>query len=351
MKGNTLIIKVLNSVKFQAKEIGKGLYEIHLDLNSQGLQLNEENHELLLADYMERHQQESLMAHRGNSYLRQCKNMEKWLKAFLDKQYDTMRMEEVDVQLCRKFAEHLRTGQNSRGKTLSATSAHHYFGAFKSMLTAAVKDEVIERNPIELMKRGEIPARPTRQREYMDAEEVARLTVTPCKNDEVKRAFLFSCLTGLRISDIRQLSWSNLHEMGGEWYCQIVMQKTQEPIKCKLTETAYALLEPTEGKREGKIFHLPCDSTIGRTVKKWTEQAGITKHVTFHTARHSYATIALMTGVDIYIISRQLGHKNIQTTTIYATVVDAQRDAASDSVSKIYEEHLNKVLQKQQQRE
>ena len=68
-------------------------------------------------------------------------------------------------------------------------------------------------------------------------------------------------------------------------------------------------------------------------------------------SRHSYATIALMTGVDIYIISRQLGHKNIQTTTIYATVVDAQRDAASDSVSKIYEEHLNKVLQKQQQRE
>ena len=65
----------MNSVKFQAKEIGKGLYEIHLDLNSQGLQLNEENHELLLADYMERHQQESLMAHRGNSYLRQCKNI------------------------------------------------------------------------------------------------------------------------------------------------------------------------------------------------------------------------------------------------------------------------------------
>lgn len=79
------------------------------------------------------------------------------------------------------------------------------------------------------------------------------------------------------------------------------------------------------------VFPLPSNPTLCRILRQWTTEAGITKHVTFHTARHSYATMALTTGVDIYTISKLLGHRSITTTTLYATVVDSQRDAAVDT--------------------
>ena len=207
-----------------------------------------------------------------------------------------------------------------------------------------MKDEVMAENPIDRLKRGEIPSRPAVVRDFLDAAEVALLAHTACGNEEVKRAFLFSCLTGLRISDIRQLRWDNLQRMGGEWYCLLVMQKTQEPIACKLSTAAVALLEPGGmGRSSELVFRLPCISCIERGVKRWAQRAGITKHVTFHTARHSYATMALMAGADLYTISRLLGHKNIRTTTMYATVVDAQRDAATDSVSHLFQQHVNQL--------
>ena len=161
----------------------------------------------------------------------------------------------------------------------------------------------------------------------------------------MKRAFLFSCFTGLRISDIRQLAWNNFRQMGGEWYCQVVMQKTQEPIMCKLSEAAIVLLKSAR-QGHAPVFQLPCTSSIERAVRQWVQAAGITKHVTFHTARHSYATMALMAGADLYTISRLLGHKNIRTTTMYAAVVDAQRDAATDGVSMLFQKQLDLLQQR-----
>ena len=301
-----------------------------------------------LADYLAQHKSESRLTHRGNSYMLLCQNMENKLREFLGKHYETIRMDEIDTRLCRAFAKYLRDAHLSNGKPLSPVSIYHYFSTFKCLLATAVKDEVIGHNPIDHMKRGEVPQRPVVVRNFLDAAEVARLAATPCRNNEVRRAFLFSCLTGLRISDIRQLTWNNLHQIAGDWYCQVVMQKTQEPLICKLTSAAYALIESVERSRR-TIFHLPCISTVERIVRQWALHAGITKHVTFHTARHSYATIALMAGADLYTISRLLGHKNIRSTTMYAAIVDAQRDAATDGVSQLFQKHLDHLTKHRQQ--
>jgi site-specific recombinase XerD len=87
---------------------------------------------------------------------------------------------------------------------------------------------------------------------------------------------------------------------------------------------------------------MPTTSSVERTIAKWALTAGIRKHVTFHKARHSYATMALTAGADLYTISKLLGHRNISTTTIYATVIDAKRDAATDSVGKLFQEHFSR---------
>ena len=296
---------------------------------------------MLLSDYIEQHLQESALTHRGTSYVANCRNMRNHLRSFLGRRFGMLRMREVDARLCRSFAEYLTRVRTSTGKRLSAVSVHHYFGALKSVLAAAAKEEVIADNPIERMKKQEIPKRPVVTREYLDADEVARLSVTACRNAEVKRAFLFSCFTGLRISDIRGLRWKDFKRVGDAWYFSIVMQKTQEPIVNKMNEEAVKCLGSLSGRPdEQMVFSLPGASSLGRIISQWVRQAGIDKHVTFHTARHSYATMALMAGADIYTISKLLGHRSIATTTVYAAVVDAQRDAATDRVSNYFQSRL-----------
>ena len=121
---------------------------------------------------------------------------------------------------------------------------------------------------------------------------------------------------------------------------QEIMQKTQEPLQAKLSSEARRWLGNPTGET---VFPLPSNSTLCRILRQWTEGAGITKKVTFHTARHSYATMALSAGADIYTISKLLGHRNITTTTIYAAIVDTQRDAAIDGVSHLFRQHLDRT--------
>ena len=247
----TWTIRANEPVTLRMRKLQKGGYSLCIDISeiSQLLTLihdrmDEDEYEdddgksILLADYLANHKRECLATHRGNSYMHLCKNMENKLRGFLGKRYKTLHMDDIDTKMCRDFVTYLRGVRTWNGRLLSPVSVHHYFNAFKSLLNTAMKDEVIAHNPIDHMKRGEIPERPMVVRNFLDAAEVARLAATPCANEEVSRAFLFSCLTGLRISDIRQLTWNNFRKVGGEWYCHVVMQKTQEPLICKLTTAA-----------------------------------------------------------------------------------------------------------------
>jgi hypothetical protein len=162
---------------------------------------------MLLIDYFRWHLDDSKRTHRGNSYANNCQNMGKHLFNFLGNKKATLHMKDVDAAMCRQFAYYLRGVTKINGQPLSAVSVHHYFGAFRSLLMAAVADEVIAMNPIDKMRKNEIPERPVVARDYLDAEEVATLANTPCRNGEVRRAFLFSCFTGLRISDVQALQW------------------------------------------------------------------------------------------------------------------------------------------------
>ena len=337
---NRLTMQTVNSIK--ARRI------IALTNERTGISNCAINSKMLLRDYLEWHQSDCRRTHRGDSYVKNCQNMQKHLTSFLGQKFETLRMKDIDAGLCRRFADYLHTVRKQTGERLSAVSVHHYFGALRSLLAAATADEVIPMNPMDKLRKNEIPGRPMVIREYLDASEVAMLARTPCRNDEVKRAFLFSCFTGLRISDVRALQWKNIREGEGGWRLAIVMQKTQEPISCKLSQEAVDCLRKTfrEGLAQtagdGLVFHLPGSSSLEHTLAHWVRDAGITKHVTFHTARHSYATMALTAGTDIYTISRLLGHRNIKTTSIYAAVVDEKRDAAVDSVGRLFQLYLLK---------
>ena len=306
-----------------------------------------------LSEYLEEYRRRNREERRGNSFNSMASNMEHHLRQCLGSGFATLAVNNIDTDLCKRFANYLKRANKSTGEPLSQVSAHHYFSAFRTMLDEAVADGLLGDNPALKLRKQEIPRRPMVTKTYLDAEEVARLSLTPCTSDVVKRAFMFSCLTGLRLSDIRRLRWRDIHKEGDGWRFSIIMQKTQEPLQSKLSSEACRWLGPSDDEHlvgrhpagntaEETIFPLPSNSTLCRILRQWTTEAGIMKHVTFHTARHSYATMALSAGTDIYTISKLLGHRNINTTAVYAAVVDTQRDAAVDSVSRLLQQRLEK---------
>lgn len=225
-----------------------------------------------------------------------------------------------------------------RNTGLSTTSQAHYVGVMSCAMSEAVRDEVITDNPFNHISNNERPKASGSVREYLTIDEVKTLINTPCKNEEIKRAYLFACFCGLRVSDIRGLKWGDLQKDGDSFKVSVLMAKTKRPIYLKLSQAAMRWIpERGEKTNDMHIFNLPVESTINRTLKIWTESAGITKRITMHTSRHTFATGARVTGADLYTISGLLGHTNIKTTQIYAKMVDEMKDEAVDKWSSVFE--------------
>lgn len=299
------------------------------------------NHNIALArmrigQYVQHHIERSPQTHRGKSYASNCSNMYNYLVDYLGPRVNRLQIKEIDVDICKGFAEYLKHARTRTGKRLSGVSAYHYFCSFKSMLAEATAEQAIITNPITYMRPCDMPQRPIVIKAFLHADEVIRLVNTPCLNQQVKQSFLFSCFTGLRLGDIRNIRWGDIQKTGEDYRYSIIMQKTQQPIANKLNEDALRWLPSPKGHPDEPIFSLPATATIEKAIAQWVQRAHIAKHVTFHTARHSYATMALMAGADLYTISKLLGHSNIKTTTIYAAVMDSARDHANDSISLLY---------------
>ena len=150
---------------------------------------------------------------------------------------------------------------------------------------------------------------------------------TDCPHAEVKRAFLLSVFTGLRLSDIRTLTWAKILNApdGVTKLIRTKMQKTQKYINLPLSVEAMSCLNKKDDPNE-LIYTLPAGtSNIERNIKKWLETAGIEKHITFHCARHTFATMMLTLGADLFTTSKLMGHTNVQTTAIYAKIVDQKK--------------------------
>src|SRR5690606_22573169 len=164
-------------------------------------------------------------------------------------------------------------------------------------------------------------------------DELKVMAKTDCEVPILKTAFIFSALTGLRWSDINKLVWSEVQhskELGN--YLRFTQKKTQGSETLPISEQAYELLGE-RGKPEERVFkHLKYSAWYNLKLQQWAMKAGITKTVTFHCARHTYATLQLTLGTDIYTVSKLLGHKNLKTTQIYAKIIDDKKKVAANKI-------------------
>ena len=268
------------------------------------------------------------------------------LKNWLGSKYDAVQMQNVDTEFCRAFLKHLhgykwigKFAQPDKVYTLSDNSFYHIFVTLRYCLDKAVVEGIIAKNPTDKMKQdGDLPKRPNVKRAFLTAAEVAMLMKTPCKRESVKRAFLFGCFTGLRYSDIVGLEWGEIMNDGQDLRLQIKMQKTRDVINMKLNSQAVKWLPERNGAKHNDLVFadLPTMPTMEYMIKNWGNDAGIEKHFTFHTSRHSFATLMLNSGTDIYTVSKLMGHKSLQTTQVYLELLNQTRDAAVDRLSEIF---------------
>ena len=212
--------------------------------------------------------------------------------------------------------------QRNLKKNYANNSAWLFASKVRAAIKIAVQKRLIQRNFL-------IEAPPIRyqqtQRTFLTAEEIEKLANTPCENNELKRAFLFSCFSGLRYSDVSALTWRNIEKN----YIRFTQKKTGEPERLPLTTTARQILFPEDEKiisieSDKKIFDMLTAARNNQILKIWAKQAGIDKNITFHVARHSYAFLLLTSGVDLYDTSKALGHRSINMTMIYAHLIPEQ---------------------------
>mgnify|MGYP002624601068 CR=1 FL=1 len=252
-------------------------------------------------------------------------------------------MSQVDKDFCIGFARYLKTAKNlhqhiKSERYLSDGTAYLKYSMFRCVLNDAVRKGYIEKNPTKLVPAIDRPKKPDTERDYLSVEEVKLLMKTPCPYKDLKLAFLFSCFTGLRKSDILDLRWKNISNNGNKYQIYKRIQKTQRWQTIPLSEQAMLWLPARRDEPDdARIFQSMSNSSLAANIKKWAKMAGIKhKRVTFHVARHTFATLELSLGVDLYTVSKLLGHSNIATTQIYAKVVDKQKEQAVDLIDGVF---------------
>ena len=204
------------------------------------------------------------------------------------------------------------------------------------VLNKAVKAHVMAENPIGNLNKSDKISAKTGTRTYLTKEEVQLLVSVPYGGvRDIKAAFLFSCFTGLRYSDLQRITLADFHKDTIGTYLDISMVKTGERLRVYVPDNALRMIPKRERSNTEPIFNLPKNDYANVCLRKWVESAGIDKTITFHCARHTAATLLLSSGLPLAIVSKQLGHLKISTTQIYAKIVDEAQVEAANIMDKI----------------
>jgi len=248
-------------------------------------------------------------------------NAIRYMKMFAGNKFT---FDDITKSFCSDYREFLL-----KQEKLSQNTSGTYFSLFKAAINKAVREDVITKSPA----LGLIIKKVDTKREFLTEEELVMLASTPKPNNDICNGFLFSCFTGLRMSDIKKLTFSDIQ--GG--YLCFQQQKTGGVERIKLAPDALSILEEqSKCVRSEFVFMLIDKSHVEKKLKIWTKAAGIDKHITFHCSRHTFATLCLTLGVDLYTVSKLLGHRDLKTTQIYTKVIDKVKDDAINKLPSIF---------------
>lgn len=270
---------------------------------------------------------------------------------YIKKEYKTqdIPVEHVDHKFISGFEYYLKTERKC-----GHNSAIKYITNFKKIIRIAFANEWIKRDPFVNWK-GTLKIV---EREFLTQEEIQKMLEKEIKNerlDLVKDIFIFCCYTGLAYADVKKLSENDI-VIGIDGNSWIKTNRTKTNIKSSIPilPTALAILEKYNSHPDvssKRILPVLSNQKMNAYLKEIADLCGIQKNLTFHLARHTFATtVTLSNGVPIESVSKMLGHKNLQTTQHYAKILDRKvsDDMAAlrermDLMNKLQEENLNKI--------
>jgi integrase len=242
-------------------------------------------------------------------------------------------LRDVDEDFVKGFKKHLSKEAKTKGGTpLSQNSKYTYFNKLRAALREAYNEGYIDTNVIKSVKGFE---QGESTREYLTYSELQAMATATCKYPIMKNAFLFSCLTGLRWSDINKMIWSEVRDEDTGSRIIFRQKKTDGLEYLYISEQARNLLGKRENESDRVFTGLKYGAHFNAEILRWCMRAGITKHITFHSARHTNAVLLLENGADIYTVSKRLGHKELRTTEIYAKIIDTKMKEAANIIPEL----------------
>ncbi len=242
-------------------------------------------------------------------------------------------LSKIDARFVRGYLTFLGNGYiqkhwKKEAKTISNSTKKVYQTKIVTILNKAVREGKLKANPFYQLDRSEIYHTPKTVRVYLTVDEVKRFMEVETEGKETQRAFAFACFTGLRISDIRALKWTDIKNPDTAPTIVLNQSKTGDIVRVPLGRMALSLLP--EEHNDDHIFHLPTATAVHTSCRWIAERAGIKKNVSFHTSRHTFATLTLAACENLELVSKLLGHKSVKTTHRYAEVLlDRKIDAVN----------------------
>lgn len=241
--------------------------------------------------------------------------------------------EEIDEYFIKKVRKYFEKDAISKSDLpLSQNSKYSYFNKFKAALRNAFDNGYLTVNYASKIKSFE---QAESQREYLIFDELQRLAKAECKYPVLKKAFLFSCLSGLRWSDINTLIWKEVRDEGDISRVNFRQEKTEGVEYLYISKQARELLGERQDPQERVFKGLKYGMTYNTEIIRWCNRAAVPKHITFHSARHTNAVLLLENGADIYTVSKRLGHRELRTTQIYAKIVDSKMKEAAEIIPEL----------------
>ena len=243
-------------------------------------------------------------------------------------------LESIDDRFLDGFKEYLSKDISRRGEgKINPNSALSYFNKVRASLREAYINKMIKENPCARVKG--IKGKET-HRQFLTFEELRQLVATPCDNELLKKAFLFSALTGLRWSDVRAMTWDKIsYSEASGWTINYTQKKTKGSEVLPVSDQAIRVLGERLADDQEIFDGLKYHTWMNDQLQNWVDDAGIKKKITFHCARHSFATLQLSNDTDIYTVSKLLGHKHLKTTEIYTKVIDKRKIEAANRIPEL----------------
>lgn len=321
--------RLQNQNTLQAATAIKSQRLIDMANDEAGITKVSQRSKMLLIDWMRYYSGQKKKNGQSDAF---SKQIDKAIRHLLLYKGDKVTMREVDKAYCMGFLDYLNA------LNMANVTTAGYFRCLNCALNLAVKEEILPYNPITKISSDQRIKIPESTREYLTVDEVKTLIAADCINEATKRAYLFSCFCGLRYSDIKALTWGDVLLDGEQYRVKIVMVKTQKTLYLPLSKEALRWMpERGDAKDTEKVFSLPSQCYLNVVLRTWAANSGIAKHVTFHTARHTFATLELTAGAELYTVSKLLGHTQVKTTQIYAKIIDKKKDEAVNRLSSLFE--------------